>query len=63
MSTDDLRGRLAAWLEDDPDEALDLYFRQCSVSVDCSDLSLMAGTLANGGIIPTNRRPSPLSTG
>ena len=39
-------------LEDDPDEALDLYFRQCSVSVDCRDLSLMAATLANGGVNP-----------
>jgi glutaminase len=39
-------------LEEDPDEALDLYFRQCSVSVDCRDLSLMAGTLANGGVNP-----------
>jgi glutaminase len=36
----------------DPDEALDLYFRQCSVSVDCRDLSLMAATLANGGVNP-----------
>jgi glutaminase len=41
-------------LEDDPDEALDLYFRQCSVSVDCRDLSLMAATLANGGVNPAS---------
>jgi glutaminase len=39
-------------LEDDPDTALDLYFRQCSVSVSCRDLSLMAATLANGGVNP-----------
>jgi glutaminase len=39
-------------LEEDPEEALDLYFRQCSVSVDCHDLSLMAATLANGGVNP-----------
>lgn len=39
-------------LEDDPEEALDLYFRQCSVSVDCRDLSRMAATLANGGVNP-----------
>ena len=39
-------------LEDGPEEALDLYFRQCSVSVTCRDLSLMAGTLANGGVNP-----------
>jgi glutaminase len=39
-------------LETDPEEALDLYFRQCSVAVDCRDLSLMAATLANGGVHP-----------
>ncbi len=39
-------------LEADPEEALDLYFRQCSVAVDCRDLSLMAATLANGGVHP-----------
>lgn len=39
-------------LERDPEIALDLYFRQCSVSVDCRDLALMAATLANGGVNP-----------
>ena len=37
---------------DDPDPALDLYFRQCSIAVDCRDLSLIAATLANGGVHP-----------
>jgi glutaminase len=45
-----LRG--ADILERDPELALDLYFRQCSVAVDCRDLSLMAATLANGGVNP-----------
>ncbi|MBA2764365.1 MAG: glutaminase A [Thermoleophilaceae bacterium] len=35
-----------------PEATLDLYFRQCSVSVDCRDLALMAATLANGGSNP-----------
>ncbi len=39
-------------LEEDPEEVLDVYFRQCSVNVDCRDLSLMAATLANGGVNP-----------
>jgi glutaminase len=39
-------------LSEDPEPALDLYFRQCSVSVDCRDLSIMAATLANGGVNP-----------
>jgi glutaminase len=42
-------------LEDDPEEPLDLYFRQCSISVTCLDLSLMAATLANGGVNPLTR--------
>ena len=36
----------------DPEPALTLYFQQCSVAVDCRDLALMAGTLANGGANP-----------
>ena len=39
-------------LEDDPEEPVDLYFRQCSISVTCLDLALMAATLANGGVHP-----------
>ena len=39
-------------LTDDPDLALDLYFKQCSILVDCRDLSLIAATLANGGRNP-----------
>ncbi|NJM72536.1 MAG: glutaminase A [Scytonema sp. RU_4_4] len=34
------------------EEALDLYFQQCSVMVNCYDLALMAATLANKGINP-----------
>ncbi len=39
-------------LASDPEAALDLYFRQCSVNVDCRDLALVAATLANGGVNP-----------
>ena len=39
-------------VSDDPDPPLDLYFRQCSVTVTCRDLALMAATLANGGVQP-----------
>ncbi len=36
----------------DAEEAVDLYFRQCSVTVDCRDLAFIAATLAGGGVNP-----------
>lgn len=39
-------------LEEDPTNALELYFRQCAISVTCRDLAIMAATLANRGINP-----------
>jgi len=36
----------------DPEPALNLYFQQCSIAVDCRDLGVMAATLANGGVNP-----------
>lgn len=44
-------------LSGDPDEVLDVYFRQCSVKVTSTDLARMAATLARGGLNPlTGRR-------
>ncbi len=37
------------------DSALDLYFQQCSVMVNCQDLAMMAATLANRGKQPVSR--------
>lgn len=42
-------------LDEAPDVPLDLYFRQCSLQVDCRDLALMAATLASGGVHPQTR--------
>ena len=39
-------------LEDDPTPTVELYFKQCSVSVTCRDLGIMAATLANRGVNP-----------
>ncbi|WP_375154373.1 glutaminase A [Nocardia cyriacigeorgica] len=39
-------------IDNDPDEAVDRYFRQCSIDVTCRDLALMAATLANNGRNP-----------
>jgi Glutaminase len=41
------------------DEALDLYFQQCSLMVSCRDLAVMGATLANRGVNPlTANAPS-----
>lgn len=39
-------------LSGDPNPVVELYFQQCSVSVTCRDLGIMAATLANRGINP-----------
>ncbi|MEM9399090.1 MAG: glutaminase A [Verrucomicrobiota bacterium] len=39
-------------LQKDPIPTLENYFRQCSISVNCRDLAVMAGTLANAGLNP-----------
>nr|WP_090340251.1 glutaminase A [Mycolicibacterium malmesburyense]CRL69278.1 glutaminase [Mycolicibacterium malmesburyense] len=39
-------------LDGDPDEILDVYFRQCSIKVTSTDLARMAATLARGGVEP-----------
>ncbi len=42
---------------DEPDDVLDVYFRQCSLRVTSVDLARMSATLARGGINPqTGRR-------
>lgn len=47
-------------IDDKLDEALDLYFQQCSLMVNCRDLSVMAATLANRGTNPlTNVQAVP----
>ena len=42
----------AGVINDPPDEVLDVYFKQCSINVDCRDLAVMAATLANQGVNP-----------
>ncbi|MFB7538310.1 glutaminase A [Streptomyces zaomyceticus] len=44
--------RAAGSLTGDPSAALDVYFRQCAILVDATDLAVMAATLANGGVNP-----------
>lgn len=44
------------------DEALDLYFQQCSLLVNCHDLALMAATLANQGVNPITKEQALKTT-
>ncbi|MGI5166922.1 glutaminase A [Spirillospora sp. CA-253888] len=48
--------RNAGALEGDVDEAVGVYFRQCSVVVTARDLAVMAVTLASGGVNPVTGR-------
>jgi glutaminase len=55
--------RAIAWLLDNvggmysnPTEAVDIYTRQCSVSVTASDLAAMGATIANGGVHPKTKK-------
>ena len=41
-------------IKGDVDAVLDVYFRQCSILVTARDLALMAATLANNGVNPSN---------
>jgi glutaminase len=44
----------------EPEEALRVYTKQCSVGVSAKDLGIMGATLANGGVNPiTNKRVMP----
>jgi glutaminase len=40
----------------DPDEATDVYTRQCSLAVTARDLAIMGATLADGGVNPVTGR-------
>ncbi|MFB2581662.1 glutaminase A [Herbiconiux sp. P15] len=39
-------------IERDPESVVDVYTRQCALSVDAGDLAVMAATLADGGVNP-----------
>jgi glutaminase len=43
-------------LYSDPEEALRVYTRECSVGVSARDLGMMGATLANGGVNPVTRK-------
>jgi glutaminase len=43
-------------IEEDPEAAVDVYTRQCSVNVTARDLAVMGATLANGGRNPLSEQ-------
>jgi glutaminase len=43
-------------LYSDPEEAMRVYTRECSVGVSAKDLGMMGATLANGGVNPVSKR-------
>lgn len=43
-------------IKEKPEQATDIYTRQCSVGVTAKDLAIMAATLANGGYNPVTKR-------
>lgn len=43
-------------IKEKPDQATDIYTRQCSIGVDAKDLAIMAATLANGGFNPVTKQ-------
>jgi glutaminase len=47
----------AGSLRADVEQTIDVYCRQCSVSVTAGDLAVMAATLANGGVNPVTGVP------
>lgn len=44
--------RNADILSGDPEEVLDIYFKQCSINVTAKDLAMMGACLANNGVNP-----------
>ena len=62
-SATNFNNRSIAWLlknynriYDDPDMALDLYTRQCSLGITAGQLAIAAGTIANSGVNPVTKK-------
>lgn len=62
-SATNFNNRSIAWLlknynriYDNPDMALDLYTRQCSLGITAGQLAIAAGTIANSGVNPVTKK-------